>query len=196
VSLFKSYGAIRQEGREALVNEKLGKGMSTSPGPRTFTTHGKVDIEGFESSFRRLFGQAYAAAYRVLWDQSDAEDAAAEALARALVSWPKLARATYVDAWVVRVAVNCSLDVLRGRTRSQSPHDSPPREAPQDRVLDRAIASDLLRRLPRRQREVLVLRYIGDFSEEEVAACLGVSPGAVKVHAHRGLARLRVLFEK
>ncbi|MGK2947545.1 MAG: RNA polymerase sigma factor [Acidimicrobiales bacterium] len=47
-----------------------------------------------------------------------------------------------------------------------------------------------LRALPDRQREVLALRYYLDLSEAEIAATLGISPGSVKTHAHRGLAAL------
>jgi RNA polymerase sigma factor (sigma-70 family) len=47
-----------------------------------------------------------------------------------------------------------------------------------------------LRTLPDRQREVLALRYYLDLSEAEIAATLGISPGSVKTHAHRGLAAL------
>lgn len=43
----------------------------------------------------------------------------------------------------------------------------------------------------RRQCEVIVLRYLLDFSEAEVAAALGVSQGTVKTHLHRGVAALR-----
>lgn len=48
-----------------------------------------------------------------------------------------------------------------------------------------------LRSLPRRQREVVALRYLADLPEAEVAALLGCAPGTVKQHAHRGLAALR-----
>ncbi len=46
-------------------------------------------------------------------------------------------------------------------------------------------------RLPRRQREVLALRYYLDLSEREIAETLQISPGAVKSHASRGAAALR-----
>ena len=53
-----------------------------------------------------------------------------------------------------------------------------------------------VRALPRRQRECLVLRYYADLSEAEIAATLGISPGSVKSHSHRGMAGLtRVLGE-
>ena len=50
---------------------------------------------------------------------------------------------------------------------------------------------DALRELPRRQREVLSLRYYLDLSEAEIADTLGISRGAVKSHASRGAAALR-----
>jgi RNA polymerase sigma-70 factor (sigma-E family) len=52
-----------------------------------------------------------------------------------------------------------------------------------------------LRSLPDRQRDVLTLRYYLDLSEAEIATTLGISPGSVKTHAHRGLAALAERLE-
>jgi RNA polymerase sigma factor (sigma-70 family) len=52
-----------------------------------------------------------------------------------------------------------------------------------------------LRALPTRQREVLVLRYYLDLSETEIADTMGISRGAVKSHASRGIAALRTSLE-
>jgi RNA polymerase sigma factor (sigma-70 family) len=52
-----------------------------------------------------------------------------------------------------------------------------------------------LRELPDRQREVLALRYYLDLSEADIAQTLGISRGAVKSHAHRGVTALRHLLE-
>ncbi|MCY3787044.1 MAG: sigma-70 family RNA polymerase sigma factor [bacterium] len=49
---------------------------------------------------------------------------------------------------------------------------------------------DAVRSLPRRQSEVLTLRYYLDLSEAEIAESLGISRGSVKTHASRGLAAL------
>jgi len=49
--------------------------------------------------------------------------------------------------------------------------------------------------LPRRQREVLVLRYYLDQSEAEIARTLEISAGSVKQHASRGLAALTARLE-
>ena len=53
-----------------------------------------------------------------------------------------------------------------------------------------------LDRLSTRQREVLVLRYYGDLSEAEIASTLGISTGAVKSHASRGITALRAALEE
>ncbi len=62
-------------------------------------------------------------------------------------------------------------------------------------ALERAQVMASLRRLPPRQREVLVLRYYADMSEAQIADALGISPGAVKSHASRGTAALRHTLE-
>jgi RNA polymerase sigma factor (sigma-70 family) len=49
---------------------------------------------------------------------------------------------------------------------------------------------EALRTLPRRQREVLVLRYWSELSESEIAATLGIARGTVKSSASRGLSAL------
>ena len=55
-------------------------------------------------------------------------------------------------------------------------------------------SSTCLAALPRRQREVLALRYYLDLTEAQIADTLGVSRGAVKSHASRGAKALRRLL--
>jgi RNA polymerase sigma factor (sigma-70 family) len=55
---------------------------------------------------------------------------------------------------------------------------------------ERSTVVQLLRTLPYRQRQVLVLRYFVDLTKAQIAYELGVSPGSVKTHASRGLAAL------
>lgn len=68
----------------------------------------------------------------------------------------------------------------------------------EDEALAASGSADLfarLQHLPARQREVLVLRYYLDLSEAQIADALGIAPGSVKAHAHRGLAALRTQME-
>jgi RNA polymerase sigma factor (sigma-70 family) len=64
--------------------------------------------------------------------------------------------------------------------------------------VDRRQRDDLVaavRQLPQRQREVIVLRFYLDLSEEQIAGWLGVSPGSVKKHASRATTTLQKRME-
>lgn len=52
-----------------------------------------------------------------------------------------------------------------------------------------------MRSLPRRPRDVVVLRYLADLTETDVAAALDCTTGTVKQHAHRELAALRASLD-
>lgn len=138
----------------------------------------------FEECVPGLFDIAYRVAFRLSGDREMAEDIAQEIGARALVRWSKVE--PYAEAWVARSTGNLALDQLRRRSRRQ--HGPP---VCSEITADRIDVVEALRALPRRQREVVILRYMADLSEQQVADRLGCSIGAVKQHAHRALAALR-----
>jgi RNA polymerase sigma-70 factor (ECF subfamily) len=118
-----------------------------------------------------------------------AEEAVAEAFARAWASWPRVRGLDQPRAWVVRVAVNADVSWWRRRRREVVFPDLPdsPVEVPSD-------TSDLIaaiRSLPARQREVVVLRYLLDLDTSTTARWLGIAPGTVTAHLHHALAALR-----
>ncbi|WP_235998091.1 RNA polymerase sigma factor [Aestuariimicrobium ganziense] len=102
----------------------------------------------------------------------------------------------HAAAYLRAAVVNRTRSAHRHRAvvERNRPAPAPPPETPQDRVLRRETEDQVmaaLRGLPQRQQEVLVLRYYAEASEEEIADTLGISRGAVKSHAHRGMAALR-----
>lgn len=141
----------------------------------------------FDDEYPRLWSTAYRVAFRVLGTRAEAEDVAAEACARAYASWRRVS--SYPEPWVARVAGNLAIDVIRRRGRSRDPEEGRTRDP---MLEDRLDLQRALRRLPRRQREVVTLRYLADLPEETVALALGCSVGTVKTHASRGLAALRL----
>lgn len=110
-------------------------------------------------------------------------------------------------AWIMRIARNRVID--HSRARARRPADPVSTEAldvrpdPGD-VAEQALARaefarirDLFDTLPSAQREVLLLRSLGDLTIEEIGEVIGKSPGAVKALQRRGLAALsRVLLDK
>lgn len=145
-----------------------------------------IDLS-FQEAFDDLYARAYGVAFQLLGVRSEAEDVAQESLARAFVRWRTVRG--HAEAWVVRVAGNQAIDVWRRRRRvtdTEAPEVATPGPDVQRVDLHRALAG-----LSKRQREVVVLRYVADLPEAEVARVIGCSAGSVKVHASRGLAALR-----
>lgn len=141
----------------------------------------------FEEAFDGCYRAAYRVAFKVLGSPGDAEDLAQESMTRAYLKWKTIRG--YAEAWVCRVCLNLALDMVRKRRRA-APVDPAPRA--EDAVTaERMDLANALARLPRRQREVVGLRFLADRSEVEVARALGCSVGSVKQHAHRGLETLR-----
>jgi len=142
----------------------------------------------FDEVFADLYRLAYRVAFRLLGDQEDAADAAQESLARAHLHWSRLRE--HPEGWVVSVSTNIAIDTLRRRRRPATTGTEAVALVEHHHA-ERIDLARALRRLTRRQREVVVLRYLADWPERDVADVLGCSPGSVKVHASRGLAALR-----
>lgn len=144
----------------------------------------------FDAFFRSSYPSAVALARRMLGSWPAAEDTAAEAFARALVHWRRLAAADHRDAWVLRTTANLAIDQLRHDGRSRASRSHTVDDGAEGRVDDRLIALHLLAALPRRQREVVVLRHLAGLPESEVALALGIAPSSVKTHLKRAMTRL------
>jgi RNA polymerase sigma factor (sigma-70 family) len=129
-------------------------------------------------------------------DRALADDLVAEGFARAWASWPKVSRHPAPAAWVVRTALNVRVSWWRRHRREVAVglhdldvHDRAQR-AGDDLVMDDALLA-AIRRLPRRQREVIVLRIWLDLDSKTVADVLGISALTVAVHLSRATATLR-----
>jgi RNA polymerase sigma factor (sigma-70 family) len=146
---------------------------------------------GFHEAFDTLYRKAYQVAYCILGHRQAAEDAAQEAVARTYVHWPRAA--AHPEGWVARVSASLAIGTLRQQRRHSESHNADQVSPPVDTA--RLELQEALRSLPRRQRQVVVLRYLADLPEAEVAIVLRCSTGTVKKHASRGLAALRLLLE-
>ena len=148
---------------------------------------------GFDEMFPELFRAAYKVAFRLLGSREDAADCAQEACARACADWIKLSRGGSPVPWVVRTSSNLAIDRWR-RARRARAHEATFVASTGDTDPERLDLYRALDALPRRQREVVVLRYLADMSEAEVAEVIGCSLGTVKSNAARGRAALRAVL--
>ena len=119
-----------------------------------------------------------------------AEEAVAEAFARAWSRWRSVRTVESPRAWVVRTAINADISWWRRRRRevATDPPESLAKTADPDAF---SIVIAAVRRLPPRQREVVVHRYLLDLDTSATARALGIAPGTAKAHLHHALAALR-----
>lgn len=153
-----------------------------------------MSTDDFDERFDDLAAIAYRAAFRILGDREEARDVTQEALAKAYARWSKVAG--YAEPWVARVAGNQALGVARKRGRSlrSCAVDPPAWLDPADAIGDRHRLAAALASLSPRQRDTVLLRFVADLSEADVARVLGCSAGTVKSQTHRALRRLRPLL--
>lgn len=168
-------------------------------------------LDGDRDAFRVLVDRESAsvvrACYRVLGDQSEAEDVAQEAFVtayRALASWRSDGP---FGAWLTRIAVRLAVrDVGRRKavgwlhpldgTADEQLTTLPahPRTQPEHVALHEervAAARRAVAGLGEPYREVVALRFFGERSLDEIAQLTGRPLGTVKTHLRRGLLRLR-----
>ena len=153
--------------------------------------------------------QLYAAHWRQLVrlsvllvrDQGMAEEIVQDAFVAVHARWSRLRDPNLALAYLRQAVVNRSRSALRHRgvvsrhlARSAPPPSAPSADEPTLSGDRRDAVLHAMRQLPQRQREVLALRHYLELSEAEIAEALGISRGAVKSHASRGAAALRVLL--
>jgi len=99
--------------------------------------------------------------------------------------------------WVLGIAHKRSVDHLRRQSRADVQPvaqitDSAKHDAAQfaDLFVDAELVRDALATLPEEQRETLILAYVGDLTQTQIAQRLGIPLGTVKARSYRGLRKL------
>ena len=136
-------------------------------------------------------------AYLLVGDRESAEDIAQDAFAALHRHWRQLRSTDAAIGYLRTATVNGARSLLRRRRtvrRFPQPDESTlsveSAEATSMLSAEHQEVLAAMRRLPDRQREVLLLRYWSDLGEAEIAGILGISIGAVKSNASRGRATL------
>lgn len=151
--------------------------------------------------FERLSEGQLAASYRLaavlLRDRVEAQDAVQDALLRAWHGWPRLRDPARFEVWFQRILVNGCHDRLRQRRHWARVAQLPERSGPDEhgRSDERAALRQALGSLTVDQRVVVVLRYFGDLTIEQIAERTDSRIGTVKSRLHHGLRGLRAAYE-
>jgi RNA polymerase sigma-70 factor (ECF subfamily) len=143
----------------------------------------------FEQFYTVTCDELFRALIVSIRDRALAEDALAEAYARALSRWGEVSRHPHPKAWVMKVALNVARSEGRRSARISRDGQLPDVPASDDLPTD----PDLVRRLlalPERQRDVVALRVILGMDTRQTAQLLGIAEGTVTAHLYRALNRL------
>ena len=131
-------------------------------------------------------------AFLLVHDEGRAEDLLQTALAKAWFAWGRIQDP---EAYVRRIIVTTSASWWRRRWNAETPSADLPDRTPDAATGTADADRDLwvaVGHLPRRQRAVVVLRYLEDRTEAETAELLGCSVGTVKSQTSKALAKLRL----
>jgi len=148
--------------------------------------------EAFEAFYRSEYSAVVAVVYGLTGGAAVAEDLAQEAFLRAHRDWTRVEQMDSPAAWVRRVAVNLAMSRFRRLRAEAGARLRLGRPSASWDVSDtdhQAFWSEV-RRLPRRQAQVIALRYIDELPVADIAGVLGVAEGTVKALLHQGRTRL------
>jgi RNA polymerase sigma-70 factor (ECF subfamily) len=156
------------------------------------TTHDTTKIvvgPAFDLFYRKEYPAVVGLIYALSGSRWAAEDLAQEAFLRAYRDWDRVRGYAAPGAWVRRVAVNLAMSRFRrigaegralSRLVSRSAHPFEVAASEHDDFW-RAV-----RRLPKRQAQVVALFYLEDRGISDIAQVLGITPDAVKASLHEG----------
>lgn len=159
------------------------------------------DRRALDRLLRLYEPQVHALCRRITGNDTDAHDAAQDAMIAVVRGLPRFDGRSRFSTWLYRVVTNACLDELRRRRRR--PVVGLPeldgttvelvdirQESVADQVVGRSFIDEILADLPDAYRAALVLRELGQFEYAEIAEILGVPTGTVRSRIARGRAHL------
>lgn len=165
-------------------------------------------VRGDHEAFGRIVDTyktaVYNLAYRMLRNGSDAEDAAQEIFLRAYTKLATYDRERKFSTWLLSIASNYCIDVLRRRRAVMVdleevafglPSDAPGPERSALYQEHREAVARAINKLPETYRMVTVLRYYHDCSYEEIERITGLSEATVKTRLFRARRQLEELLD-
>ncbi|UJL46612.1 RNA polymerase sigma factor SigW [Virgibacillus sp. NKC19-16] len=168
----------------------------------------KGDQSAFEDVIALYQDKIYRHCFRMIGNTHEAEDIAQEAFIRAYVNIQSFDDRRKFSTWLYRIATNLTIDHIRKRKPDYylddkikgtegldmysqlTSRDPSPGEQVESQELQRSIHQEILR-LPPKYRSIIILRYLEEFSLQEISDTLDIPLGTVKTRIHRGREALR-----
>ena len=189
----------RPAGKEPVTEAAAARAVTESPAAGT----------AGDSEPDAAVGELYRAHHRslvrlaalLILDAAIAEDVVQDAFVAMHGAWPRLRDTAKALSYLRQAVVSRSRSLpghhtVAAQHAPDAPSDAPSAGHAGAAALERSAVLAALGGLPARQREALVLRYYANLSEADIAKAMGISRGAVKSHASRGMSVLQTVLEE
>ena len=169
------------------------------------------DSEAFRALVERHSRAVYRLAHRMTGNPSDAEDVVQESFLRAYKQLGRFESRANFGTWLHRIAVNCSIDLIRSRPHRESTHDTQDlehiggaesadagRASPERLMLSTEVQQRIngaMGSLSQMERAAFVLRHFEGHSIDEISHSLGLKTNATKHSIFRAVKKMRVALE-
>ncbi len=153
-------------------------------------------IRAIEAVYRRRGADFFRLALARTSDPERARDAVQEGFARAIRAHSSFRGSGSLEAWIGRCVLNAAVDASRAvafQELGDETHGAVPLLNPE--TPDEDVRS-ALRRLPRRQRDALFLRFYLDFDYATIAETLGIEVGTVSATLHAARENLTLVLQE
>jgi RNA polymerase sigma-70 factor (ECF subfamily) len=163
------------------------------------------DREALEELYLLHFDRIYSYLHMSVGNRHDAEDLTTQTFLRMLESIGRFRWGSApFSAWLFRIAHNLAMDHFRASRRWQPEEDVPEQpgdeepsaEAEAMQSIGRQSMFELIESLSPEQQQVLTLKFVFNFSNNDVATILGKTEGAIKSLQHRALASLQKQLQR
>jgi RNA polymerase sigma-70 factor, ECF subfamily len=170
------------------------------------------DSEAFRALVERHGRAVYRVAHRLTGNAHDAEDVVQETFLRAYRQLGRFESRANFTTWLHRIAVNCSIDLIRARPHRESGHDSADLEqigagrvihesgqqTPERLMLSTEVhdrVTEAMGGLSRMERAAFVLRHFEGQSIDDISRTLGLKTNAAKHSIFRAVRKMRTALE-
>lgn len=170
------------------------------------------DSDAFHALVDRHSRAIYRLAYRMTGSAQDAEDVVQETFLRAYKQLGRFESRANFGTWLHRIAVNCSIDLIRARPHREAAHDAPDLEqfgaalesgdatgtSPERLMLSTEVQeriSGAMSALSAMERAAFTLRHFEGRSIEEISQSLGLKTNATKHSIFRAVKKMRAALE-
>ena len=150
--------------------------------------------DAFTIKYDKYGNMIYKLAFTYLGKQEDCEDILQEVFVRLLRKPPRFRDEEHEKRWILRITVNCCIDLIRKNKKGNSlPLDEniPAVETPEEQDL-----LNLVLKLPDKLKAPIHLHYYEGYKVKEIAGILEISVSAVKMRLKRGREMLKIRIEE